>query len=68
MWAAIFGVLASLPKFLELIEKFVDWLSNQIDLARKQKVIDELNQATSEAKETKDTSHLEELFDPGKKK
>ena len=68
MAAAIFGVLAALPQFLELAEKLGVWIFQQVELAKIRKLMEDLNRAESEAKEKKDTSRLDELFDPGKKK
>lgn len=66
MWAAIFGILASLPQLLSLMEKFAGWLADQIDQAKKNQSLKDMNDAIDKAKETKDTSALDQMFDSSK--
>lgn len=67
MWAAIFGVIASLPKLLDLVEKFASWISKQVNEAKIRQANEDAQKAVDKAKETKDTSDLDKIFDPRKK-
>jgi hypothetical protein len=73
MLSAIFGALAALPKFLDLAEKFlayaeklVSWIASQIEIAKRKKAEDDLRKAADKAKQEKDTSDLDKIFDPRK--
>jgi hypothetical protein len=67
MIASIFSAIAALPKLLEALEKLVGWISVQITAAKKKKLEEELAKAIELSKEKKDTSGLDQLFDPTKK-
>lgn len=67
MWSAIFGALTALPELLKLIESLIAWLSNQINQAKIKKAEEDLKKAAAKAEETKDTTDLDNQFDPRKK-
>lgn len=62
MLIAILEALASLPKIFSYIEKFSVWLSEQIVLINKRKALEDAQKAIDKARETKDTSDLDDLF------
>lgn len=68
MWAAILGVLASFPKLLDLVKAFSTWLSTQLNQIGVDQANAALKKAAEEAKKTKDTSKIDEIFDPLKGK
>jgi len=67
MFAGIFGALAAMPQLLKLVEQFIAWISGQIQTAKIKKAEDDAKKAAEVAKKTKDTTDLDNLFDPRKK-
>lgn len=68
MILAIFNAIAAIPSLLSAIENMISFFSDQIDQAKKRKLAAELAAAADVAKKGKDTSGLDNVFDPGKKK
>lgn len=68
MITAIFSAIAALPKLLEYLKSFISWISERIAVAEKQKLEAEMKKAIEQAEKSKDTSGLDQLFDPRKKK
>lgn len=68
MVIAIFNAIAALPTLVKAIESFVAFLSSQLEAAKKRKLAEELAAATEKAKKEKDTSDMDAIFNPGKKK
>lgn len=65
--SALFSLFAAIPRLLDLTEAVGKWLLDQVDAFRKSQAEKEMKQATDEAKKTKDTSQIDQLFDPTKK-
>lgn len=65
--SAFFSALAAIPKLLEIVEKLVSWFATEIAAAKKRKLEEEMAKAVEIAKDTKDTSKIDQLFDPSKK-
>lgn len=68
MITAIFTAIAALPALLGYIKSFASWLTDQIDQAEKRKLAADEAKAAADAQATKDTSGLDNAFDPNKKK
>lgn len=67
MITSILSLILTIPKFLELAERFVSWLSETITAARKKQLEKEFGKATEVARVSKDTSKLDAMFDSRKK-
>lgn len=67
MISSIFSAIAAFPQLLKLVEQFIAWISKQVDSAKIKKAEDDAKKAADVAKTTKDTTDLDNLFDPGKK-
>lgn len=65
---AIFDAIAALPALLGYLKSFIGWISDQVSAAEKRKLAADMAKATSDAKQTKDTSGMDQMFDPNKKK
>lgn len=68
MILAIFNAIAAIPSLLSAIESMIAFFSDQVDQAKKRKLAADLAAAAEIAKQKKDTSGLDNIFDPGKKK
>lgn len=68
MVTAIFSAIAALPQLCAFVEKFALWITEQIQIAKDKKTLEDLAKATALAKEKKDTSGMDNIFDPSKKK
>lgn len=68
MITAIFSAIAAVPKILALVEKLIAFMSDQLDQAKKRQALEDLEIAERKAKEKKDTSDMDSVFDPRKKK
>ena len=68
MILALFNAIAALPALFSLLEKFINFISDQLDQAKQRKAIADLAKASQDARQKKDTSGLDEIFDPSKKK
>lgn len=64
---AIFNAIAALPKILEYVEKLALFILDQVNIARTLKARKDAEEAAAKAKETKDTTDLDKLFNPDKK-
>lgn len=64
--SALLGVLASLPKLIEYIEKLAAFVQSEIQRMREEKLRKDLDEAAKKAKKDKDTCQLEKLLDPSK--
>lgn len=67
MISGIFGALAALPQVLKLVESFIAWVTDQINQAKIAKANNDAKLDAEKAQANKDTSGLDNLFDPGKK-
>lgn len=68
MITAIFNAIVAIPAILNAITTLISWISEQVDQAQKRKASQDFKKATEDAMKNKDTSKMDELFDPGKKK
>lgn len=68
MITGIFNAIAALPAILGFIKSFTGWLMDQIEKAEKRKLATDLAKAEADAKASKDTSGMDNMFDPNKKK
>lgn len=68
MIVALFNAIAAIPSLLTAFEKLVSFLSDELNAARNRKEIADLAQASKDAELKKDTSGLDQMFDPSKKK
>jgi F0F1-type ATP synthase membrane subunit b/b' len=64
MIQAIFAAIAAVPKIASIIAAFASWVKEQVDEATKQRAEAELAKAVAKAKEHKDTSDIENVFNP----
>ena len=64
--SAIIGVLAALPKLLDLVEKAVGVISQWVEEAKHRRAVADAQDAAAKAQATKDTSDLEKILDPDK--
>ena len=62
MITAIFSAIAALPKLLGLLKDLIGWISARIEVAEKNQVEKDLAKALEKAKQTKDTSDLDNIF------
>lgn len=62
MIASIFAAIAAVPKILDYLEQFAQWISTQVALARDKQLANDMNKAVDKAKNTKDTSDIDNLF------
>lgn len=67
MLEAILGVLAGFPKLLDLVESLAKQISTWVDNYKRASSLEDEAKAADQAKATKDTSDLENLFDPTNK-
>lgn len=66
MIVALFNAIAAIPAILNLCKQFVTWMSSQVEAAEKRKLAADMAKAADVAKQTKDTSQLDHMFDPDK--
>lgn len=66
MITAIFNAITALPKLLELVKSFVNWVADQIYQAEARRASENMKKATEIAKKTKDTSAMDRMFNPRK--
>jgi hypothetical protein len=62
--AGILGLLAALPKIIGYVEQVVAAVTKWADAAERSARAKEVANAIEHAKITKDTSHLEDIFNP----
>lgn len=63
-----FHVVVGLPALLITLERIARFILDRLEQSRREKLLLELTQAINDAVSRKDTSQLEDLFDPDKKK
>jgi hypothetical protein len=68
MIVAIFNAIAAIPALLNALKSLIQFISDQVNAAENRKIIADLAKASQVSKQTKDTSGIENVFDPGKKK
>lgn len=62
MIVAIFNAIAAVPALIKALESLISWISIQIDEAKQRQLAKQMSQATDQAKATKDTSGIDQLF------
>lgn len=67
MITAIFSAIVGRPSLVTVIEKFIEFVTEQLDQAKKKRLAEEMDRATKLAKEKKDTSGMDKMFNPDKK-
>jgi hypothetical protein len=67
MITSIISLILTIPKFLEIAERFASWLNETLTTIRKKQLEKEFGKASVIAKEKKDTSKLDAMFDSRKK-
>lgn len=67
MISSIISLILSIPKFLEWAEKFIAFINEIVTEIHNKNALKKMDQDIQIAESTKDTSELDELFDPGKK-
>lgn len=65
---AVLSAFAALPQVFAQIEKFVLILVEALAEAKRKQLEKDMKDSTEKAQTTKDTSDLDAMFDPGKKK
>lgn len=63
----IMAILRYLPEAFKLVKQFLSLVKNAIDESQRKKLNEKFEQALEQAKETKDTSNIEDLFAGNKK-
>lgn len=63
---AFFNALAAVPAIFNLVKQFADWISAQVIAAEKRKKEADMAKAAELAQKKKDTSGLDQMFDPSK--
>lgn len=64
---AVLSAIAAAPTIAGYIKQLSTWVIQQIQAAEKSRLEMELKKAMNRAKEKKDTSQLDQIFDPRKK-
>lgn len=67
MLRALYGLLSSLPRILDLVTAGFAAISHWLEERRERKAREQLGRAIDQARETKDSCELERMFDPEKK-
>lgn len=62
-----FHILVGIPALLITIERLARFILDQLAISKREKLLTELSQALTDAEKKKDTSQLDDLFDPDKK-
>lgn len=68
MITALFNAIAGLPALVSAIESLIAFISDQLEQAKKKRASEEMAKATEIAKEKKDTSGMDKMFNPDKTK
>lgn len=64
---SLFSALAAIPSVFKYIEKFATFINEQIALHKRKQAANDFKKATQEARETKDTSGIDAMFNPDKR-
>jgi hypothetical protein len=65
---SIFSLILTIPKLLALTEELISWMSDLIVCVKNKQALKKMDQAIQVSTITKDTSPLDAMFDPEKKK